>query len=219
MSDSLWLQGLLTTRVLCPWGFSMKEYWRGLPFPPQGTFQTQGLNPGLLINLDFVKLVAMKKKLIVSTFYSLYGQCLLKCQGAVTFSFVVKSKIMSFYIFPFFNCAGTCYFIKNIYPLCKLNFCHMVTNIFSQFVACLSISLWGLTMNRCNITKGILWARVRSQSCFYWLYRASQSLAAKNTINMVLILTIWWCPCVESSLVLLEEGVCYEQWVLLAKLY
>ena len=25
------------------------------------------------------------------------------------------------------------------------------------------------------------------------------------------MLTIWWCPCVESSLVLLEEGVCYDQ--------
>ena len=31
-------------------------------------------------------------------------------------------------------------------------------------------------------------------------------------------LTIWWCSCVESSLVLLEEGVCYNQCVLLAKL-
>ena len=26
------------------------------------------------------------------------------------------------------------------------------------------------------------------------------------------MLTIWWCPCVESSLVLLEEGVCYDQY-------
>ena len=24
------------------------------------------------------------------------------------------------------------------------------------------------------------------------------------------MLTIWWCPCIESSLVLLEEGVCYD---------
>ena len=29
---------------------------------------------------------------------------------------------------------------------------------------------------------------------------------------------IWWCPCVESSLVLLEEGVCYDQCILLEKL-
>ena len=44
------------------------------------------------------------------------------------------------------------------------------------------------------------------------------SLAVKNIINLISVLTIWWCPCVESSLVLLEEGVCYDQWVLLAKL-
>ena len=51
------------------------------------------------------------------------------------------------------------------------------------------------------------------------MYRASPSLDAKNIINLILVLTIWWCPCVESSLVLLEEGVCYDQWVLLAKFY
>ena len=38
-------------------------------------------------------------------------------------------------------------------------------------------------------------------------------------INLISVLTIWWCPCVESSLVLLEEGVCYDQCILLAKLY
>ena len=54
----------------------------------------------------------------------------------------------------------------------------------------------------------MLWATVSSWSCFCWLYRASPSLAAKNIINLILVLTIWWCPCVESSLVLLEEGVC-----------
>ena len=42
--------------------------------------------------------------------------------------------------------------------------------------------------------------------CFCWLYRASSSLAARNIINLILVLTIWWCPCVESSLVLLERG-------------
>ena len=65
----------------------------------------------------------------------------------------------------------------------------------------------------------MVWATVSSWSCFCWLYRASLSLAAKNIINLILVLTIWWCPCVESSLVLLEEGVCSDQWVLLAKLY
>ena len=40
-------------------------------------------------------------------------------------------------------------------------------------------------------------------------------MAAKNIINLISVLTIWWCPCVESSLVL-EEGVCYDQSVLLS---
>ena len=45
----------------------------------------------------------------------------------------------------------------------------------------------------------IIWATVSSQSCFCWLYRASPSSAAKNIINLISVLTIWWCPCVESS--------------------
>ena len=48
--------------------------------------------------------------------------------------------------------------------------------------------------------------------------RASSSSGAKNIINQIVALTIWWCPCVESSLVLLKEGVCYDQCVLSAKL-
>ena len=63
----------------------------------------------------------------------------------------------------------------------------------------------------------MIWATVSSWSCFCWLYRASPSLAAKNVIILILVLTIWW-PCVESSLVLLEEGICYDQCVLLTKL-
>ena len=59
----------------------------------------------------------------------------------------------------------------------------------------------------------MIWATVSSQSCFCWLYRASPYLAA-NIINLILVLTIWWCSCVESSLVLLEEGICYDQCVL-----
>ena len=38
-------------------------------------------------------------------------------------------------------------------------------------------------------------ATVSSWSCFCWLYRASPSLAAKNIINLISVLTIWWCPC------------------------
>ena len=65
----------------------------------------------------------------------------------------------------------------------------------------------------------MIWAAVSSWSCLCWLYRASLSLAAKNIINLISVLSIWWCPCVELSLELLEEGVCYDQCVRLAKLY
>ena len=64
----------------------------------------------------------------------------------------------------------------------------------------------------------MIWATISSQSCFCWLYRAFPSLAAKNIIKLIWVLTICWCPCVESSLVLLEEGVSYDQCVLSAKL-
>ena len=70
-----------------------------------------------------------------------------------------------------------------------------------------------------NFQKGdMIWATVSFQSCFYWLYRASPSLAAKNIINLISVLTSWWCLCVQSCLTLLEEHVCYDQCVLLAKL-
>ena len=65
----------------------------------------------------------------------------------------------------------------------------------------------------------MIWATFSSWYCFCWLYRASPSLAAKNITQLISVLTIWWCPCVESSLVLLEEGVCYDHCVLLAKFY
>ena len=61
----------------------------------------------------------------------------------------------------------------------------------------------------CNMEL-MIWATVSSRSWFYWLYRVSPSLAAKDMINLLLVLTIWWCPCAESSLVLLEEGVSYD---------
>ena len=61
----------------------------------------------------------------------------------------------------------------------------------------------------------MIWATVSFWSCFCWQYSASPSLAAKYITNLISVLTIWWCPCVESCLVLLEEGVCYDQCVLL----
>ena len=47
----------------------------------------------------------------------------------------------------------------------------------------------------------MIWATVSSQSYFCWLYRASPSLAAKNIINLISVLTTWWCPCVVFSCV------------------
>ena len=47
---------------------------------------------------------------------------------------------------------------------------------------------------------------VSSWSCFCWVYRVSPCLAAKNIITLVSVLTIWWCPCVELSLVLAFPG-------------
>ena len=35
-----------------------------------------------------------------------------------------------------------------------------------------------------------IWATVSSRSCFCWLYRTSPSLAAKNIINLISVLTI-----------------------------
>ena len=63
----------------------------------------------------------------------------------------------------------------------------------------------------------MIWAIVSSQFCFCWLYRVSPFLAAKTIINLISLLAIWLCPCVESPLALLEEGVCYDQWIRLAK--
>ena len=47
----------------------------------------------------------------------------------------------------------------------------------------------------------MIWATVSSRSCFCWLYRASPSLAAKNIISLISVLTVCWCPCVVFSCV------------------
>ena len=54
-------------------------------------------------------------------------------------------------------------------------------------------------------------------SCFCFLYKTSPSSASRNIISLIFVLTIWWCPCVKLSLVLLEKGVCYDQCILLVK--
>ena len=38
-------------------------------------------------------------------------------------------------------------------------------------------------------------------------------LGLQRIQSVLLMLTIWWCPCVKSSLVSLEESVGYDQWV------
>ena len=37
--------GLQPARLLCPWGFSRQEYWRGLPFPSPGDLPNPGIEP------------------------------------------------------------------------------------------------------------------------------------------------------------------------------
>ena len=51
----------------------------------------------------------------------------------------------------------------------------------------------------------MIWATDSSPSCFCWLYRASPSLAVKDIISLISVSIIWWCPCVEFFLVLLER--------------
>ena len=43
------------------------------------------------------------------------------------------------------------------------------------------------------------------RSCFCWFYTASPSPTTKNVINLISMLTIWWCPCIKLSLELLKR--------------
>ena len=43
-------------------------------------------------------------------------------------------------------------------------------------------------------------------------------LRLQRLTKLILVLSVWWCLCVVLSLVLLEEGVCYDQ-CLFAELY
>ena len=45
VSNSLRPHRLLPTRILCPWGFSRQEYWKGLPCPPPGDLLNPGTEP------------------------------------------------------------------------------------------------------------------------------------------------------------------------------
>ena len=48
MSNPLQSHGLQSTRLLCPWGFSRKEYWSGLPCPPPGGLPNPATEPRFL---------------------------------------------------------------------------------------------------------------------------------------------------------------------------
>ena len=79
----------------------------------------------------------------------------------------------------------------------------------SWFMYCWSLMVFPSFFNlSLNFAVRSLWSEPQSAPslCFCWLYRASPSLAAKNIIDLISVLTIWWCPCVQLSFVWLEEG-------------
>jgi len=84
--------------------------------------------------------------------------------------------------------------------------CFFPPDIFSHFSCLLLIIVF--LMNRItslNLSlnlaiKSSYTEPLRSQSCFFSLDRASPSSVAKNIINLISVLMIWWGPCVESSL-------------------
>ena len=43
MASSLTPNGVLPTRLFCPWGFARQEYWSGLPCPPPDDLPNQGI--------------------------------------------------------------------------------------------------------------------------------------------------------------------------------
>ena len=52
----------------------------------------------------------------------------------------------------------------------------------------------------------MIWATVSSQSCFGCLYRVSPSLAAKNILSLISVLTIWWCPLFRAFSFVVGKG-------------
>ena len=54
-------------------------------------------------------------------------------------------------------------------------------------------TFFNLSLNFFN-KEFMIWATVSSRSCSCWLYSTSPSLTTKNIINLILVLTIWWCP-------------------------
>ena len=50
------------------------------------------------------------------------------------------------------------------------------------------------------------------------MYRVSLSVAAKRILSLFSVLTVCWCPCVETPLGLFKMVVCHDKCVLLTKL-
>ena len=105
---------------------------------------------------------------------------------------------------------------------CSSSLCtfHWFVNIMVQWDWMATILPWNTETARMvrGIHRSDVWDFKASDS-YSKRHRASPSLAAKNIINLISVSTIWWCSCVESSLVLLEEGVYYDQCILILITY
>ena len=56
-----------------------------------------------------------------------------------------------------------------------------------------------------------LWSEsVSFQVLFYWLYRASPSLAAKNIVSLIWVMIIWWCLYIDVSWVVKKKKGVYS---------
>ena len=107
-----------------------------------------------------------------------------------------------------------------LWPVCSLGktlLAFVLLHFVLQGQSCLLLQV-SPDFQFCN-EEFIIWVTVSSQSCFCWLYRDSPSSAAKNIISLISVLTVWWCPCLELSRVLLEECVWYDQCSLFPKLF
>ena len=73
VSSSLQHQGLQPARLLCPWGFSRQEYWRGLLCPPPRDLSDPGIEPrSLELQADSLPSEPSGKPYIVFTGCILY---------------------------------------------------------------------------------------------------------------------------------------------------
>ena len=75
---------------------------------------------------------------------------------------------------------------------------------YSKVVCCLVTKLCPTVCDSTDMIKFynnelMVWATVRSRSSFCQLYRASPVPTAKNIINLISVLTIWWCPHIVVS--------------------